>query len=57
MAARVVHVRREPYDGYIARAARGLRSPKRANPFKVRGGNGTRDEVTAMYKEYLRDSS
>jgi len=51
---RVVHCRKEPYDLYIGRenSHYGLLQSKWANPFVI-GKDGTRDEVIAMYEEYI----
>lgn len=52
-AGRVVHCKREPYDVYIGRPARGLPGSKWANPFRI-GHDGDRDEVCAKYEAYIR---
>ena len=53
MSGRVVHVKHEPYDVYIGRAARGgYKKSIWHNPFKV-GGDGMRQEVIAKYERYL----
>jgi hypothetical protein len=49
---KVVHCKREPFDIYIGRPARGLRGSIWANPFHI-GKDGTRDEVIAKYREYI----
>lgn len=42
----VVHCKREPYDVYIGRPSRW------GNPFVV-GRDGTREQVIALYREWL----
>jgi hypothetical protein len=49
LPARVVHLRREPFDVRIDRQTRW------GNPFKV-GRDGTRAEVIEKYRAYLLDS-
>jgi ribosomal protein L37AE/L43A len=49
---RVVHCKREPYDVYIGRPARGLKGSIWANPFHI-GKDGTREEVVEKYREYI----
>ncbi len=44
---RVVHCKREPYDVYIGRPS------KWGNPFRM-GADGTRDEIIAKYRDYVR---
>lgn len=50
----VVHCRKAKYDEYIGRENihYGLPASKWANPFVI-GKDGTRDEVLAMYEEYI----
>ena len=56
---RVINLRYEPLGDavYVGRAAprRGLRVSIFANPFRI-GPDGSRDEVLAKYRQYLRDN-
>ena len=47
MKTRVVHCKKEPYDVYIGRPG------KWGNPFVI-GKDGTREEVVAKYREWLK---
>jgi len=49
---KVVHCKREKYDVYIGRPARGLLGSIWANPFKI-GPDGTREQVIAKYRQYI----
>lgn len=49
---KVVHCKRDPYDVYIGRPARGLKGSIWANPFHI-GKDGTRDEVIEKYRWYI----
>lgn len=49
---KVVHCKREPYDVYIGRPARGIPGSIWGNPFQI-GKHGTRDEVIEKYREYV----
>lgn len=44
---KVVHCKKEPFDVYIGRPS------KWGNPFSI-GRDGTRDEVIAKYREWLK---
>lgn len=46
MPTTVVHCKREPYDVYIGRPS------KWGNPFVI-GEDGTREDVIALYREYV----
>jgi hypothetical protein len=46
---KVVHCKKNPYDVYIGRPS------KWGNPYVI-GKDGTREEVVALYKEYLENS-
>jgi hypothetical protein len=47
MATTVVNLRRSEYDVYIGRGS------KWGNPFRI-GVHGSRDEVIAIYREYVQ---
>lgn len=50
MSSKVVHCKREPYDVYIGRPS------KWGNPFEI-GRDGTREEVIALYRNYVLTTS
>jgi hypothetical protein len=49
---KVVHCKREAFDVYIGRPARGLKGSIWGNPFVI-GRDGTREEVIVKYRTYI----
>ena len=49
---KVVHCKREAFDVYIGRPARGLKGSIWGNPFKI-GPDGTREQVIEKYRTYI----
>ena len=49
---KVVHCKKEAYDVYIGRPARGIAGSIWANPYVI-GKDGTRDEVIEKYRRYV----
>lgn len=52
MSTKVVHCKKEPFDIYIGRPARGMKGSIFGNPFVI-GKDGTRDEVIEKYRQYI----
>lgn len=52
IAPKVVHVKKAPYDVYVGRPSRGLKSTGWGNPFVI-GKDGDRADVIRKYREWI----